>query len=182
MAVPQDSDPTIIAQQWLADFAAALYAGDPNAVAHTMQPGGWLRDILTFSWNSRTLEGREKMTAFLSDKLLATKVANVKMTHNPYMQPKWFTLGPAQGVEFGYTYETPIAYGGGYARLLERDGEWKGHTVAMIVTDLKGHEELSGRYTFETLTDGKPWGEFTTAQKAKWETDPYVVIGKYRKV
>lgn len=172
-------NPAVVAQQWLAAFASALYSGDPQVVAETFEPHGWLRDVLTFTWDTHTLEGREKIIDYLSDNLASQKISDVRLSDDPFLQPKFGAiLGTTQGVEFGYTYQTAVALGEGYARLLEEDGRWRGHTVSMIVMDLKGHEEPSGRYVFERISGKKTWGEYMATQKARWAADPHVVISE----
>ena len=171
-------NPATTAQQWLSNFASAIYAADPHAVAKTFQSGGWLRDVLTFTWDTRALEGREKIVKFLSDKLAAANVTAIALSEEPDLRPQSFSLGSVQGVEFGYTYETPIAHGKGYVRLINEEGAgWLGHTVSIIIMDLKGHEEPTGRYNFEDLVGGLAWGEYTAKQRAAWEADPQVLIG-----
>lgn len=171
---------TAIARQWLSQFASALYTANPTAVAATFQQTGWFRDVLTFSWDNRTLEGQEKISFYLSDKLTSTKVSNIKLNDDPLFRPVHFAADPVQGVEFGYTFETPIALGQGFVKLLQdSNGEWKGHIVSMILMDIKGHEEPTKRYSFEEFVDGKTWGQYTSEQRASIEADPYVIISTY---
>lgn len=179
LTTPSD-DLVAIANKWLSGYASALYSGDAKAVAETFQPGGWFRDVLTFSWDLRTLEGRDKIAAFLAGKLPSVQISNVKLSDNQHLRPSSFAAGSVEGVEFGYTYETPIARGQGLARLLpDAGGAWKGHIVTMIVMDLKGHEELSGRYVFEDFVGGKAWPQYTAEQRRKFESDPHVLIGAW---
>ena len=180
MTAPKDTNPTVLAQQWLAEFAAALYAGNAKAVVDLMQPDGLLRDGLTFSWDNRTLQGSEKIIEYLLNKLPATKITNVTLSKNNYLLPKFApSFVGAPGAEFGYSYETPIARGEGYVRLVKRDdNEWKAHTISMLVMDLKGHEEPNGRHYFEDLTRGKSWGVYLAEQRAQWEKDPHVIVGE----
>ena len=178
MSTLPDTDPIAVAQDWLSAFAAGIYDGDARAVAKTFQPGGWLRDVLTFTWDLHSCEGREMIVSFLSGKLGAAKVSSVSLSGNPYLRPKPFSMGSAQGYQFGYTYETPIAHGKGFVRLLYDEEEgWLAHTVSTIVTDLKGHEEPAGRYNFEEFVGGLTWGEYVAKQRRSWESDPHVVMG-----
>ena len=144
----------------------------------TFQPDGYLRDVLTFTWDYRTIEGREKIAAFLSDKFALNKVAGFVLTDDPYLQPKRFQMGLLQGIEFAFKYETPTAHGQGFARLIQdKQAGWQGHIVAMIVMDLKGYEEPTKRYNFEEFVNGKSWGEYMHDLRTSWESDPHVLIG-----
>ena len=170
-------EPSAVATTWLSEFAAALYASKADAVVELLQSDGWFRDVLTFSWDNRTLEGREKLLAYLSANLPTVQISEVKLNPSPYFQPSRFSAGPLQGIEFGYTYETPIAHGQGFVRLLlDPDQKWRGHIVSMIIMDLKGYEEPVQRYNFEDFVGGKSWEEYTTEQRSKVESDPHVVI------
>ena len=173
-------DPIAIAQQWLNAFAAGFRANDAQAVAATFQPGGFLRDVLTFMWDYHTLEGRENIQAYLSDKFALSKVSGFALTNDPYLQPKPFQMGPLRGIEFAFKYQTPTAHGQGFTRLIEdkKDG-WQGHIVAMIVMDLKGHEEPTRRYSFEEFVNGKSWGDYMHDLRASWEKDPHVLVGAH---
>ena len=147
-----------IAATWLETFAAALASRSPGAVAATFVPNGWLRDSLTFTWDDRTLEGREKISQFLSPVLTDTSVQNVRLLDDVYFAPK---LGEI-GIEFGYTYETETKKGQGVVHLVlaekggdgarpqnergraQKGGQWQAFIVSMIVRDLKGYERRLG--------------------------------------
>lgn len=146
----------------------------------TFLPDGWLRDVLTFTWDTRTLEGRSNIVAYLRDKLLTANISNVVLCDDQYFRPAFAQSDLV--VEFGYTYETPIAFGKGFVQL-RRDNnfakEWKGYIVSMMLMDLKGHEEVSGRRNVEDVLRGRTWGEYQTEQRSRIESDPHVVISTF---
>ena len=39
---------------WLSNFAAAAEAGDVAAAVDNILPDGWLRDVLVFTWDTRS--------------------------------------------------------------------------------------------------------------------------------
>ena len=173
----QTVEPKEIAVAWVARFATAICAGDIPAITATILPHGWFKDILTFTWDTRSLEGTEKITSYLTANLKPNLVSDVKSYEDTYVRPALFPAGPHTGVEAPFTYETPIAHGRGFARLLQDpSGEWKALSVCMFVTDLVGHEETKyelGIYGNHTLA----WEDIYAERRAKIESEPQVLIG-----
>ncbi len=117
---------------WLGKLASSLDAGDvPGATALFHENGYW-RDLLTFTWTIKTLEGRSAIAGMLEATLARTR-------------PSGFCLdGEAtddgETLEAWFTFETDRAYGQGILRL--RDDHC--HTLLTVMTDLKGFEERKG--------------------------------------
>ena len=117
---------------WLAALDAALTASDvPAAVALFEEEGCW-RDLLTFTWNVKTMEGRSAITAMLEATL-------------GHMKPRGFRLdgeASADGgtIEAWFTFETEVAHGQGILRL--NDGKCR--TLLTVMQDLKSFEEKKG--------------------------------------
>ena len=181
MGTITDSEVQAIAEAWLSTFSSAISSCDPHAVASTFLPSGWLRDVLTFEWDSRSLDGSELITAYLAgnSRLANAQVSAINLADGPDFQPA-ATTDPNRdpGVEFGFTFETHIVHGRGFARL-RRDAhaQWKALTVFMMVSDLKGYEERNGQVNFES--SGKTWTQIFNERKAQVEADSYVLIGTW---
>ena len=179
--MPQDSDanPRPIALSWLAKFSKAVSAGDVAATTSTFLAHGWLRDVLTFTWTTRSLEGPSKIADYLTGKLKPGYITDVKHYEDQWVLPAFFPAGPHTGVEEAFSYETPVAHGRGFARLVQdADGEWKALSVCMYVTDLKGHEETNyelGIYGGHTLA----WADVYAERRSRIEKDPQVLISAY---
>lgn len=175
------TDQQTVAQSWLSAFSAAVSSGDAKAVAATFLPYGWLRDVLTFIWDNRSLSGPEAIAAYLAEdnRLSTAEVTDIKLDQDPHFQP-FPTVDPtgAHGVEFGFVFQTPRGIGKGFVRL-RQDGElnWKALTVSTMIVDWKGHEEREGQLDYEA--QGKTWTELFNETKAKVEADPYVLVGAY---
>ena len=56
-----------IAAKWITDFSDAVRKGNVQSLCELFLVDGWLRNSLIFSWDVRSLEGREKIRAYLSD-------------------------------------------------------------------------------------------------------------------
>ena len=60
-----EASPTAAVSAWLASFGAALERRDVAAAAEHFEPDGFWRDLVSFTWNIRTLEGRDEIAAML---------------------------------------------------------------------------------------------------------------------
>ena len=119
---------------WLSEFGDALAAGDPAAAAALFTEDCYWRDLIAFTWNIKTLEGRAAIASMLGETL-------------PWVQPgHWKITGGEEPAEAGGVVESWIdfetAAGRGWGHLRLRDGRcW---TLLTTLYELKGHEERHG--------------------------------------
>ncbi|GJE96957.1 NAD(P)/FAD-dependent oxidoreductase [Phanerochaete sordida] len=178
--MPLVHDTDAVAEAWLSTFARAVEGADAQGVAGTFLAGGWLRDVLTFSWDTRSLRGRDAIARYLAadDRLSNTRLTNIVLETDPLFAPQ-LSLSPSGeqvGVEAGFTYETRHCVGRGYAHLRrDADGAWRAVTVGMLVLDLKAHPEPQN-VAADWEASGKTWAELERERKAKVETNPQVLI------
>jgi putative flavoprotein involved in K+ transport len=160
-------------QTLLDTFGAALERGDIAAATACFQDDCYWRDLVTFTWNIHTSEGKEQIAAMLRAQLATTK-------------PKSWTIaeGETASADGGVTtawieFETAVARGYGLVRL--KDGKiW---TLLTTMAELKGHEEHKGfsRPLGAKHGAGKhrpTWKEEreSEARDLGYATQPYVVI------
>ncbi|KII84022.1 hypothetical protein PLICRDRAFT_436694 [Plicaturopsis crispa FD-325 SS-3] len=171
-------DVQAIVSAWISNFAAAVSAGDAEAVAATFLPEGWLRDVLVFTWDARSLEGYDKILAYLSEHLRGAHITDIKLDDRPHLAPEFSPAGPKTPASIGsaFTFDAPRFRGRGSVRLVATEnGEWRALTVLLMMDDIKGHEEAgpeSGVYGDHTLAWEDVWAE----RRAKIEADPQVII------
>jgi len=170
-----------IASKWLKDFGSFLWNADVEGLASSFCPDGWLRDILVFTWNNRSLCGPEKIVQYIKDSGLKPETfSQFELDDRLYFSAEAGPLTPTTtGVSFGFKFETPIAHGRGYARILQdaQSNEWKALTVFVAVENLIGHEEVGpelGIYGGHTLA----WGDVKEERRKRTEANPYVLIGE----
>ncbi|MBZ9675233.1 NAD(P)/FAD-dependent oxidoreductase [Mesorhizobium sp. ES1-1] len=125
--------PTKQAAAWLESLSKALSAGDAQSAANLFVDDCYWRDLLSFTWNVTTMEGRDAIADMLRTTLATTK-------------PRaWQITGEAtedEGtIEAWFTFETELAWGQGIMRL--RGGRCR--TLFTAMTDLKGFEERKGK-------------------------------------
>jgi putative flavoprotein involved in K+ transport len=129
-----DKTPTARMQAFLDTFGAALEAGRIDEATGMFAEDCYWRDLVTFTWNIKTVEGREEVRDMLQSQLSQTRPTNWKVAPGE-------DASEADGItEAWITFETGAARGYGLIRL--RHGQiW---TLLTTMAELKGHEEKAG--------------------------------------
>ncbi|KAI0663310.1 FAD/NAD-P-binding domain-containing protein [Cubamyces menziesii] len=174
-------DPHLVSVDWLAAFSAAVETADCEAFARLFLLDGWLRDILVFTWDIRSLEGREKISFYLSSTLAPSTITDIKLDERPFLAPRPRPMSPDQtmGVEVAFTFECANGHGRGHARLKpDEDGRYKAMALMTELSDLRGYEELGTLPLRDDLT-GIP-GRDMQREFNDWVTQvedkPYALI------
>ena len=171
LAPARASGPTEELSRWLSRFEKALAAGDAVAAAELFAVQSYWRDLIAFTWNIKTLEGRDEITAMLDATLPGTRPSGWRLDGE---------AEEADGVTSGWiTFETALARGRGHGRL--RDGLcW---TLLTAMTELKGHEERRGPTREPGAEHGvqrgrRTWLERKQAEEAElgYATQPYCLV------
>ena len=162
---------TTQAQTWVSAFGAALDRGDIPAVTALFHDGGYWRDLLTFTWNIKTMEGRGAIAAMLRETLAGTRPGGWRITEEPEVD------GADTHVWLGF--ETAAAQGIG--RVTLRNG--LAFTLMTAMADLKGHEEPRGPTRPRGIVHKadrarQTWGEARADRVARLghQDQPYVLI------
>ena len=119
---------------WLGQFGEALAANDPAQAAALFTEDSFWRDLIAFTWNIRTFEGRDEITRMLDATLSRVQPSGWKIADG---EPP----AEAGGItEAWIDFETSVGRGRGQLRL--RDGQcW---TLLTTLYELKGYEEPKG--------------------------------------
>jgi len=168
-----DSTPAAKAQGFLDRFEAALVQPDIDAVVAMFAEDSYWRDLVSFTWNIKTMEGREAI-----GEMLTACLATVKpQTWRVYEKEPVSEAGGM--LEFWFTFDTEVARGLGHARVGD-GGIW---TLLTTMVELKGHEEKSGFTRPMGAKHGvnigaKSWKETRDEELATlgYTKQPYVVI------
>ena len=121
-------------QTLLDTFGGALERGDIAAAVACFQDDCYWRDLVTFTWNIHTSEGKDQIAAMLGRQLATTKPHGWKIA-----------TGESAAEDGGVTtawieFETAVARGYGLIRM--KGGKiW---TLLTTMVELKGHEEHKG--------------------------------------
>lgn len=160
-------------QSILSRLGQALERGDTEAALSQFAADSYWRDLLTFTWNIKTMEGPEQIRRMLSDCISRT-------------QPRNWRIQQGEGVvdnngvlEAFIEFDTVSAKGRGRLRI--RDGKiW---TLLTTAESLKGFEEPRGRRRPAGLVQGvardrETWTDLRAkeARELGISRQPYVVI------
>ncbi|KAG2362611.1 FAD/NAD(P)-binding domain-containing protein [Suillus spraguei] len=178
-----------ISTDWLKSLEVASSTGDIVSFVSHFLSDGWLRDLLCFSWDHRTVSRVENIRGFLSEvvdgksRLEHSSLCDFKIDDHTINAPSSFKLPGSQGIEgvqgaFTFSITNPSALGRGFFRLTQdADGKWKALTLFTNMQDLVGYEEpfginLHGLYEDRKIT----WEENVNAKFRAIEADPTVLI------
>jgi putative flavoprotein involved in K+ transport len=168
-----DRTATVIVTDWLAGFERALTAGDADAVVALFTEDSYWRDLIAFTWNIKTSEGREQIAAMLDATL-------------PQVHPSGWKIAAgeepagADGVtEAWIEFETAVGRGRGQLRLRGNQA-W---TLLTTLYELKGYEENAKTSRPKGAEHGihrdrETWLDRREreAEELGYETQPYVLI------
>jgi putative flavoprotein involved in K+ transport len=166
-----DPNPSQQVSNWLAAFEEALASGDSTAVSNLFDEDSYWRDLVSFTWNIKTMEGRGQIADMLGAQLASATPSNFALDGE---------ASHADGISEGwFTFETGVSRGRGHIRL-KGDKCW---TLLTTMVELKGHEEHKGPtrdlgVQHGAHTDRETWLERKTREEAElgYKTQPYCVI------
>jgi putative flavoprotein involved in K+ transport len=168
-----DTTPNARIGAFLGKFDAALAAGDIDAAVAMFGEDSYWRDLVAFTWNIKTMEGRDQVRDMLAHCLKRVKPRDWRIAEGE-------SATEADGVlESWISFETEIARGYGLIRI-KHGAIW---TLLTTMAELKGHEEKAGFTRPLGARHGvnpgaKSWKELRDeeAEKLGYETQPYVLI------
>jgi putative flavoprotein involved in K+ transport len=166
-----EATPTRQVSAWLSEFGTALDRADIATAIGMFGDDCYWRDLVSFTWNIKTLEGKQSIGAMLEASL-------------PRVKPSgWRIEGDATAsdgtAEAWFTFETAAARGKGHIRLKEG----KCWTLLTTMTELKGFEEKKGETRDKgvehgVVRDRQSWLERKSGEEAElgYSRQPYCVI------
>ncbi|MUL45928.1 NAD(P)/FAD-dependent oxidoreductase [Mycobacterium sp. CBMA293] len=158
-------------EAWLANFEAALAAQDIDGVAGMFAVDSFWRDLVAFTWNLKTVAGRDQIAGMLRARLADAAPSGFR-TREPATADGDVT---SAFIEF----ETAVGRGSGHLRLRGDEG-W---TLLTTLQELKGHEERKGATrvlgaVHGSEPDPRSWAEKRAEEDATLgrEAQPYVLV------
>src|SRR5271169_3611236 len=111
--------------EWLSNFGTALDRADFDAAVNMFGEDSYWRDLVSLTWNIKTLEGRENIKAMLKAAVLEAKPGQWRM--------EGVATSDGDVISSWFTFETAVSRGKGHIRL--KDGKcW---TLLTTMTELK---------------------------------------------
>ncbi len=168
-----DHTPDSTAAAVLGQLDEALTARDIEKAVSLFAEESYWRDLVSFTWNIRTMEGPDQIRD-----MLTTQLDHVSPS-NWALDPNEVATDDGGVITAWFTFETGVSRGYGLVRLLEG----KIWTLLTTMAELKGHEEPMG---FERPLGAKhghgkhrpTWSEEREAEMKSlgYTEQPYVVI------
>jgi putative flavoprotein involved in K+ transport len=160
-----------VAASWLRELETALQRRDVPAALSLFGPECFWRDMVAFTWNIKTMEGKDQLAAFLASTLARTQPTSFRLEGE---------AREADGtIEARFTFETSVVRGRGMVRLKGNQG-W---TILTAATELKDYEEKCGRTRDTGVEHGvhrnrKTWLERRTEEETSlgYSKQPYCLI------
>ncbi len=162
------------ANRWFADFEAALGARDVAAAADMFGTESYWRDLVSFTWNLKTVEGRDGVRDLLEETLERTDPSGFELDE---------PADEADGVVTAwFRFETATGRGRGLLRLIDEAGP-KAFTFLTTLYELKGHEEPRNEHRPMGADHGADKKRVTWKEKRQQEaeslgstTQPYALV------
>ena len=163
------------ATAWLSAFEDALTARDVQRAAGLFAATSFWRDLVSFTWNLKTVEDRAGVADLLEHTLDGT-------------DPSGFRLAEPADEDAGvvtawFDFETGVGRGRGLVRLVNEDGHDRAWTLLTTLHELKGHEEPRGTRRPMGAQHGIDKDRQTWKERRQAETEslgstrqPYVLV------
>jgi cation diffusion facilitator CzcD-associated flavoprotein CzcO len=177
-------DAAKVAQDIVSKLANAISRKDPATIKELLlHDNSYWRDHLALTWQLRTLKGSDKISSFVASSNTPFTKLEIDSSE-PHRQPNLGPidgLGQVIGIATFVTFDTDIGRGQGILKLAEEKGEWKIFSVYTNLTELKGHEELTGKRRTKGVQHGgdphrKNWRERREAENNLEGIEPTVLI------
>jgi cation diffusion facilitator CzcD-associated flavoprotein CzcO len=177
------TDVAVVAENWLAQFEAALAGSDDNTLSLLFQPDSYWRDVLALSWNIQTLNGADAILDEL--KIHAQHTSPRGFAIDPERAPpRRVTRAGSQAIEAIFKFETAVGRGHGIVRLVPDaadGGKLKAWTLLTALEELRGFEEQLGHtrprgQAYSRDFRGPNWLDQRKASTAYADSDPVVLV------
>jgi putative flavoprotein involved in K+ transport len=156
---------------WLADFEAALAARDIDRAVAKFATDSFWRDLVAFTWNIKTVEGRDQIAGMLGERLAGTEPSGFRTREE--------ATEDGGVVSAFIEFDTAVGRGVGHLRLVD-DQAW---TLLTALAELKGHEEPQGPSrvlgaVHGSDADPRSWAEKRRAEEESlgYTTQPYALV------
>jgi putative flavoprotein involved in K+ transport len=166
-----DSKPTKAVKTWLKKLENSLAEKDTDKAVKLFGKDSYWRDLVSLTWNIKTVEGRDQIAEMLKKTLGSAKPRNFQIDGE---------ANEADGVtDAWFTFETSTGRGKGLVRLI--DG--KAWTMLTTLQELKGFEEAKGEHRptgvqHGAFKDRETWAEARAREEKElgYTRQPYCVI------
>jgi cation diffusion facilitator CzcD-associated flavoprotein CzcO len=176
-------DVATIADNWLAQFEAALAAPDRIRLETLFHADSHWRDVLALTWQIQTVGSADAILRELSAQAGRARPAGFKLDLHR-TAPRNVTRAGTDAIEAIFSFETAEGRGSGVLRLVPdaNDGNvFKAWTLLTTLDEIKGHEERLGRSrpqgkAYSRDFRGPNWLDLRKAAADYADRDPAVLV------
>jgi cation diffusion facilitator CzcD-associated flavoprotein CzcO len=129
--------------RWLADFESALDSQDTETIGALFHQNCHWRDILAFTWDLSSAEGRENVATALAAAQASTMARRFHLPPGR-KPPRQVRRVGRDCIEAIFEFTTAIGRGAGIIRLSDDDGAMKAWLLSTTLEELEGYAEQVG--------------------------------------
>ncbi|GAA3966038.1 NAD(P)/FAD-dependent oxidoreductase [Gordonia caeni] len=173
LVTPDVTDDATVAAAWAERFTAALESGGSEAAA-LFTDDAWWRDLLAFSGDLHSLQGRPALGDLLASARGTLRSPVVVAAPADFVA----MLPTADGVITAFlSFETADGRGQGLVRLVESGGQWLAASLFTTLEDLTELPFAAGRNRPDgNPTDGRTWHKRRAAAAELADGQPDVLV------
>ncbi|MCC0057337.1 MAG: NAD(P)/FAD-dependent oxidoreductase [Rhodobiaceae bacterium] len=168
---------------WLEKFGGALERANGDEIASFFAEDSHWKDILSFTWEHRTISGKAAIAKAFAATAKAAKITNVSMSPGR-TAPKQQRRSGSDVLEGYFDFDTGVGSGSAFVRLLySPDGSTEPRIWFLLTTlqSLKAHPEPVGRNRpsgdeFAKNELGRSWRQERERQQGFEDREPEVII------
>jgi cation diffusion facilitator CzcD-associated flavoprotein CzcO len=135
----------MIAESWLASLDRCFEEKNYSAAADMVLEDGYWRDLLTLRWRFENFHGPAEIEAWLRQAAPSNPLYNFQIEGDPFVG----SIGEhSETLEFFFRFETALANGRGFVRLVADHESWerpKAFTLLTSMRELKAFPEVTVR-------------------------------------
>lgn len=167
-------------QAWLADFSAAIEAGDAARLAGLFAPDCHWRDLLAFEWDLHTVSGAATIAGRLVSRAGATAPRGFAIAADR-TPPRRVTRAGTEAIEAIFTFETATGPCNGVVRLVNEGGAPRAWTLMTALDEIRGHEDPANGKRWQDVDwkrnfGGENWADRRKKAVAYADHDPAVLV------
>ena len=145
--IDKAASPLEITNTWVSSFSASISNKELDTVIHLFHEHGFWKDILTLTWDMRTIRGHPSIRRVLDARLAATGLSAIRLIEDRIRGPTMIEpLPDVMFVRFCFDFETKHGKGIAVAFLVPTStGNWKAWSLLTRLGSLKAYPEQVSR-------------------------------------
>ncbi|KAG6371188.1 FAD/NAD(P)-binding domain-containing protein [Boletus reticuloceps] len=177
---PTLTSPTEVAEvatTWFNAFSSAVASSDIAAILDLFLEDGFWKDTLAFTWDFRTIEGREAIRNLLDHRLAPTGFINLRLCHEPFLAPQLLKFFPDLVLlRLSFEFDTKVGRGAAVCHLVPVPGSrWKAYSLYTCLQSLNDYPEQIGPLR-QLAAEHGTWEERRRREVELADGDPTVLV------